>query len=342
MAIDLTGGLDPGFEHFLAERPANPDMRDAAIMWVMDDGGKVALPRFSIDAIGEDWAHPVVTLNGVFADGRTLKVWERFPAHKDNGGPVLGAGPLRFECVEPFRRWNFSYDGEAGLSTTAEQMAGGVGTARAPVAFHVEAGMAEPPWVMGGMTAEAAKAMQSSGSALMGGHRYEQLCRVRGWLRFDGQEHAIEGTGMRVRRQGVRNMVGSPGHCQHSAVFPSGKAFGVNVFWPDAQGHSPFNEAFVMLEDGRRLAAKVVEAPWMHRLELEGDNAPLVLETAEGKIRFEAQTLLKMFDHHFFEMADTSVLEQGVARYRWDDEESIGLIERCTLREKLEGSAGHG
>lgn len=341
MPLDLTGGIDPAFEHFLAEPPADPAMRDAAIMWVMDDGGQVALPRFSIDAIGEDWAHPVVTLNAVFADGRTLKVWERFPAHADNGEAVLGAGPLRFECIEPFRRWTFSYAGKAGLSTSAEQMAGGVGQERVHVAVHVEAEMAAPPWVMGGLTAEAARAMQASGRQLMGGHRYEQLCRVRGWLRLDDREHAIAGTGMRVRRCGVRNMAGSPGHCQHSALFPSGRAFGVNVFWPDAAGRSPFNEAFVDV-DGRRLAATVTEAPWMHQLEPAGGRLPLVLETAEGRISVEVQPLLTMFDHHFFEMADTSVLEQGVALYRWDGEESIGLIERCTLREHLQRNGSHG
>lgn len=336
MTSALDGGLDPAFEHVLTERPADPAMRDAAIMWVMDAGGRLALPRFSIDAIGEDWANPVVTLNAVFADGRTLKLWERFPAHADNGGPVLGAGPLRFECVEPFRRWTFAFDGEAALSTAAEQMAGGIGSRRARLAFHVEADMAAPPWVMGGLTAEAANAMQASGGALMGGHRYEQLCRVRGWLRFDGEDHGIAGTGMRVRRRGVRNMAGSPGHCQHSALFPDGRAFGVNVFSPDATGRSPFNEAFVVLADGRRLAATVAEAPWMHRLEPAGDGTPLVLETAEGPIRIEGRSVLKMFDHHYFEMAGSSVLEQGVARYRWDGAESIGLIERCTLRERLE------
>jgi len=34
-------------------------------------------------------------------------------------------------------------------------------------------------------------------------------------------------------------------------------------------------------------------------------------------------------------MAQTSVLEQGLARYVWDGEETIGLFERCTLRERL-------
>lgn len=335
MAIDLTGGLGPEHEHFLTARPANPDMRDAAVMWVIDQQGEWALPRFSIDAVGAHWDNPVVTLNMVTADGRALRIWERFPAHTDNGAPVLGAGPLRFTCIEPYRRWCFDFDGLARQSTVAEEMAGHFGGVQVPLAFHIEAEMAEPPWLMGGMTAEAAKAMQAAGSALMGGVRYEQLCRVSGWVRLSGEKRSIAGTGMRVRRRGIRNMGGAPGHCQHSALFPSGRAFGANVFWPNAEGISPFNEAFVVLEGGRRLAARVAEAPWMHKLVPAGDSAPLVLETAEGAIRIEATTKLKIFDHHLFEMADTSVLEQGIARYDWDGEEALGLIERCTLKEKL-------
>ena len=337
MATDLSAGLDPDFEHFMTKRPDNPAMRDAAVMWVIDDSGTFALPRFSIDAVGEHWDEPVVTLNMATADGRVLRLWERFPAQAGNGANALGAGPLRFECVEPYRRWRFSFDGEARQSTVALEMVGHFGGESVPLAFYIEATMAELPWVMGGMTTEAAKAMQTAGSALMGGVRYEQLCRVSGWVRLSGEERRISGTGMRVRRRGVRNMGGAPGHCQHSALFPSGRAFGANVFRPDADGFSPFNEAFVVLPGGRRLAARVAEAPWMHRLVPVGDGGPLVLETAEGTIRIGATTVLKMFDHHLFEMADTSVLEQGVARYSWDGEEALGLMERCTLRERLEG-----
>lgn len=337
MSVDLSAGLDPAFEHFVTQRPSNPAMRDAAVMWVIDDSGQIALPRFSIDAVAEHWQEPVVTLNMAMADGRVLRLWERFPAQAGNGADALGAGPMRFECIEPYRRWRFSFEGEARQSTTALEMAGHFGGALAPLAFQVEAEMAEPPWLMGGLTSEAARAMQATGSALMGGVRYEQLCRVKGWIALSGERHEISGTGMRVRRRGVRNMGGAPGHCQHSALFPSGRAFGANVFWPDAHGVSPFNEAFVIMADGRRLAARVVEAPWMYRLVPAGDEAPLVLETAAGRLRIEATTVLKMFDHHFFEMADTSVLEQGVARYAWDGEETLGLIERCTLRTRLEG-----
>ena len=50
MAIDLTGGLDPEFEYFLAERPENPEMRDSATLWVMDDSGDIAT-QFQIRSV---------------------------------------------------------------------------------------------------------------------------------------------------------------------------------------------------------------------------------------------------------------------------------------------------
>jgi hypothetical protein len=214
-------------------------------------------------------------------------------------------------------------------------MAGDDGGEAAPLAFRFDAEMVEPPWLMGGMTAEAANAMGSAGGALMGGVRYEQLCRVGGWVRVGGEERALSGTGMRVRRRGVRNMVGAPGHCQHSALFPSGRAFGANAFWAAADGTQAFNEGFVVTAAGERLPARLAHAPWMTRLAGPGDDLSLVLETPEGAIRIRGETLLKTFDHHHFEMADTSVLEQGVARYVWDGEETIGLFERCTLRPRI-------
>ena len=62
---------------------------------------------------------------------------------------------------------------------------------------------------------------------------------------------------------------------------------------------------------------------------------PLILQSEEGTISIEGETLLVTFDHHQFEMADIAVLEQCAVRYRWDGEETIGLMERCTLKAKL-------
>lgn len=340
VAADLSGGLDPGFELFAGARPADPAMRDSATLWVMDASGTLALPRVTFDAIGGDWDNPCVQLNFAHRDGRTLRVWSGAPGFGGDGpaGPmaVRGAGPLRFECVEPFRRWTLEYDGTAALSTSEAQRAGLPDGGQVPLAFRFEAEMAAPPWLMGGLDADAARRMRAGdASALMGGVRYEQMCRVRGEVVVDGVRHAVEGTGMRVRRQGVRNMAAAIGHCQHSALFPSGRAFGAIVMAPGPEGPAVFNEAFVIDRQGLRHAARVIRAPWMTRLRGTGDDAGLVLESAAGTVRIEGEVLLSLFDHHHFEMADTSVLHQGTARYVWDGEETIGLIERCTLRSRL-------
>jgi hypothetical protein len=338
--IDLTGGLDPAFEDFLAEPTADPGLRDSATLWAMDEGGRIAFPRVTLDAIADDWARPWVQLNAVVADGRAFRLWDRLAgvsaADADGRVRTRGAGPLVFECLEPFRRWSLAFEGMVEASTTADQMADRHPSGTAALAFHLEAEMAQPPWLMGGLTAEAANAMGGKGGALMGGLRYEQLCRVTGWARIDGQGFRLSGGGMRVRRRGVRSMAGAPGHCQHSALFPSGRGFGANAFWPDADGRSSFNEAFLIEADGTRTPAQLAEAPWMRRLEGPGDAVPLVFETAAGVVRIAGTSLLKTFDHRRFEMADTSVLEQGAARYVWDGEEAIGLFERCTLRERIE------
>jgi hypothetical protein len=343
MAKNLASGIDPGFEFFQVSRPENPQMRDSATLWIMDQSGTLALPRVTFDAIGESWDRPWVQLNFVHSDGRTLRVWSQEPGHlaTDAAGQaaIRGAGPLRFQCIEPFRRWTMEFDGLATQSTTANELAGTRTRQPVPLAFRLEAEMAAPPWLMGGMTEEAARQMKAGeASALMGGVRYEQLCRITGSVTLDGTKQTISGTGMRVRRQGVRNMGAALGHCQHSALFPSGKAFGAIIMAPGPDGPVAFNEAFVIGSDGRKHAARIVQAPWMRRLVAGGDDASLVLDSQIGTVRITGEVLLAMFDHHLFEMADTSVLQQGTARYVWDGEATIGLIERCTLRTQLEGS----
>jgi hypothetical protein len=339
MAANLSAGLDPGFEYFLGDRPENPQVRDSATLWIMDDTGEIAFPRITFDAIGETWDTPWVQLNFVDRARRTLRLWSQEPGGgetSDGKTTIRSAGPMRFECIEPFRRWSIGFDGQALSSTTAAQLAGKPDGDPVDLAFRFEATMAAPPWLMGGMSAEAARNMKAGDAeALMGGIRYEQLCRVKGSVTIAGETRAISGTGMRVRRQGVRNMGAALGHCQHSALFPSGRAFGAIVMAPGPEGPEAFNEAFVFDARGRQIPARVVQAPWMTRLVENGDDASLILDTAEGIIRIEGKVLSSLFDHHLFEMAGTSVLHQGTARYVWDGEETNGLIERCTLKDRI-------
>lgn len=342
MAMDITGGLNPAFEYFRAERPDDPGMRDSSTLWVIDQTGSLALPRVTFDVIGDDWENPFLQLNFVHADGRTLRIWERVPGGLDRDGAgnaaIRTAGPMRIQCMEPFRRWSLAFDGSAGQSSTAAEREGVRERIPVSLSFRFEAEMVAPPWLMGGLAAEAAARMEASrASALMGGVRYEQICRVNGSVEFDGRTYAVDGTGMRVRRQGVRNMGAALGHCQHSALFPSGKAFGAIVMAPGPEGPDAFNEAFLFTADGRKIPARILEAPWMTCLMDSGDDASLLFDSEIGQVRIEGKTRLTMFDHYDFEMAESSVLHQGTARYIWDGEETIGLIERCTRRTRLNG-----
>jgi hypothetical protein len=342
MSIDFTGGLDSEFEYFRLQRPAVATLRDSASLWIMDETGSLAFPRVTIDAISSRWDRPWVQLNLVLADGRALRVWDEFPRHSpigpDGEQSILGAGPLRFRCVEPFRRWSVLFEGTAEQSTTASQMAGQKGGKPVELAFSLEAQMAAPPWLMGGMTAETAWLMKSSVEGeLMGGLRYEQVCRINGTVNVAGEEYRINGTGMRVRRQGVRNMGAATGHCQHSALFPSGRAMGAIAFAPKADGSPSFNEGFVFTDDARQVPARIVQAPWMTRLVAKGEDVPLILASENDTIHIAGKTVLATFDHHLFEMADTAVLQQCAVHYCWDGEETIGLMERCTLKQRIEG-----
>lgn len=340
MSGDLSGRLDPAFEYFRADRPEVSEMRDSASLWIMDDSGRFALPRVTIDAVGSEWDTPRIQLNFAAGDGQVMRIWSSAEGSTglDAEGRAVAraAGKLRFECLEPFRRWTMAFDGTAMRTSSASEMAGKRDAEPARLAFEVEARMIAPPWLMGGTTPQGARQMlEGDASALMGGVRYEQLCRVRGSVTYDGQTHAINGTGMRVRRQGIRNMAAAMGHCQHSALFPSGRAFGAIVMASGPEGPDVFNEAFLLLADGTKVPAHIVRAPWMTRLRVSGDDAGLVLRSEHGDVRIEGKVLLSLFDHYNFEMAETSVLHQGTARYVWDGEETIGLIERCTLRSGL-------
>ena len=104
---------------------------------------------------------------------------------------------------------------------------------------------------------------------------------------------------------------------------------------PGPEGPAAFNEAFLLGADGQRTPACIVHAPWMTKLVEKGDDASLVLESAAGRVCIEGEVLASLFDHHLFEMAATSILHQGTARYTWDGEETIGLIERCTLKDRI-------
>ncbi len=354
MSIDLTGGIDPSREYVFAQRPDNPEMRDSVSFWVVDDRGQVGLPRIGLEAVAANWDNHETQVNVAFADGRVYRLrggGPSLPAEGPDGKPtVLGAGGLAFRCIEPFDTWTMTYDGKAVQTSSADLVAGKKDGPLVDVAFHVEAKMAVPPWIQGALQRDAAAQLKTSVEGdLMGGPRYEQLFRASGKLTVgDGKPHEFTGTGLRIRRQGVRKLAGFWGHAWQSAVFPSGKAFGYIAYPPRPDGQPTFNEGYIFTGDGPLVAARVVQAPWLTRLQALGEDVSLVLETDDGTVHIEGETVFSTHDIHHDddtfsvkamkkEMPSFPALQQAGVRYRWDGEETYGMLERSNPLDKIIG-----
>ncbi|MEZ0364879.1 hypothetical protein ACAG26_14410 [Mycobacterium sp. pUA109] len=351
MAIDLTGGIDPGREYVFEQRPDDPEMRDSVSFWTVDDRGEVGLPRIGIEAVAANWDSHDIQVNIAYPDGRVYRLRTNgpsLPATGPEGKPtVLGAGGLAFRCVEPFSVWTMTYAGKAQQTSSQDLVEGRKGGPLVDIEFEVEATMAVPPWVQGSLHSDAGQRLKTSVEGkLMGGPRYEQLYRATGSVTVDGQRQPFTGSGLRIRRQGVRKLAGFWGHCWQSAVFPSGKAFGYIAYPPRADGAPTFNEGFLFTGDGELIAARAVRAPWLTRLRALGEDVSVVLETAAGTVHIEGETVFSTHDIHHDddmysmhalkqEMPSFPALQQAGVRYRWDGEETYGMLERSNPLDQL-------
>jgi hypothetical protein len=344
MAVDLTGGLDPAREFVLAAQPTEPEMRESVNVWMWDDGVEFGMPRIGIEAVGARWDTHDVQCNIALAGGRLLLLFEPGKAHEPRGidgkARILGAGPLSFELVEPFVHWRMRLRGAAVATTAEAQITGNRPSAaeRVPVELDVDLRSAAPPFENGSLRADAARVLaEQEEGILMGGPRFEQLFRAQGTFTVDGKRHALNGGGLRIRRSGIRRIARFWGHAWQSAVFPSGKAFGHLVYPPRADGKPTYNEGYVFDGDGALVPARVVEAPWLRRMQPRGEDVSVVLETERGKVRIHGETLLSAF-HAIPVTADSQfpILHQCIARYTWDGESANGMLERSSLPDQVE------
>jgi hypothetical protein len=342
MAIDLTGGLDTSREYVFAKRPDDPEMRDAVNMWISDDRGVIGIPRFAVEALASKWEAHDLSVNIAFPNGRVLSVRGSGPTHPqlDTNGKatIFGAGPLQYRCIEPFRTWVTTFKGTAAEMTTQGQIDGALPGKGDPVdvEFEVETTMAVPPFIQGQMSTDAATKLSGGAEKhFMGGDRFEQLFRAKGMLRIGGETHHFNGSGLRIRRQGVRKIEGFWGHCWQSALFPSGRGFGYIAYPSRPDGSPSYNEGYIFEGDGKLIPARVVRAPWLRKLQKDQD-VTFVLETANGQVTVEGETILGTFAMGRPEMPpDFPVLQQAGARYRWNGEETYGMIERSSPQNKI-------
>ena len=79
----------------------------------------------------------------------------------------------------------------------------------------------------------------------------------------------------------------------------------------------------------------MLQAPWLTRLPPNGDDVSFVLESELGVTRIEGETVVSTFELGLPDLPQFPVLFQGGARYRWDAEETYGMLERSSMRDKI-------
>ena len=253
------------------------------------------------------------------------------PFGPDARPTVLGAGPLSFRCIEPFRKWVTRWDGMVLDGTVDQQIANTLDeSTRIPIKFDIELTMAGPAWVQDNSPEKVAQMSEADAieAGSMGiGWRFEQLVRGEGQFTFDGKTHDFKLTGLRIKRQSVRPMAGFRGHCWQSAIFPDGRGFGY-IAYPTREDGYAFNEAYLYV-DGKMYPAKATKIPWLRRIVGEGDDVSLELDSELGTTRIGGLTALSLFRVGNPDIGGLN-LQQGGVKYDWDGQTAYGMIERSS------------
>ncbi|TAL00576.1 MAG: hypothetical protein EPO08_13185 [Rhodospirillaceae bacterium] len=334
MLDDLSGGLAPERDMVLTEKPADPEMREGTSVWLFEENGAFAFPRLGIEAVSASWDTHSFNANFTFADGRVLDGANHGPAKSpigEDGGPsVLGAGPITFTCIEPFRRWKMVFDGPAKDGNVSQQMTIGnldsCGTTQ--IRLEADMTMVTPAWVQDTSDTTGMSPQEMADALAMGvGCRFEHLFRANGKVTIDGKSREFKGTGLRIHRHSIRRTEGFTGHVWQSAVFPDGRAFGLCVYPTRADGSPGYNQAYIY-QGGRMIKARMVKGAFITRVVPSGEDVSFELESELGRTRIKGTTTFSTFmmNNPLFPLT----LQQGGALYTWDGQSGYGMIERST------------
>lgn len=335
MTFDLwTGGLTPEQDLVLPTCPTDPEMRESTSIWLFADDGSFGLPRIGIEAEAKCWDDRMYQCNVAFPDGRVLIGPGRgappSPIGPDGRPTVIGAGPLTFTCIEPFKRWHVAFDGDAVDGHVSQQILKQLDPAkRAPLRYDIELEMVTPPWVQDSSKTDLSKLSEAerADTESMGiGYRFEHLFLARGWYEVDGERRDFIGRGSRIHRQSARPLGGFRGHCWQSAVFPDGRAFCYIAYPPREDGTITYNDGYIW--DGERMSpARAKVAPWLRRIMPMGDDVSFVLESELGETAIKGTTTLSTFRVGNPDIGGLNLQQTGVL-YEWDGMQAYGMLER--------------
>jgi hypothetical protein len=312
----------------------DPDFGENHALWLWDEEHRVGIHLY-LKTLGHLHKYGLrrETVNVHLPDGRVLMSEADGPGNTE---PWTARGPnLQFQCVEPFRRWAVRYDGTAQPTSAREMQAGLLRhLPLVPLELDLQLTMVSEPLVSGTIGEPGEREWASR---FYGGSRYEQLLWATGSVRTSDAASPVHGGGVRTHRVGRRNTQGFPGLSWLTGVFPSGRAFCVERFC-GADGSPQWEEAFIE-KDGRREHARGLAVP-LASFALPGEIFDVVLEASGGTETIHCVlratnfvTSMPVEPLRFCWGIDTSnglnrVMSQGLARYSWDGEIGVGMIQR--------------
>ncbi|MFO0558349.1 MAG: hypothetical protein U0269_10065 [Polyangiales bacterium] len=259
---------------------------------------------------------------------------------------LVEVGPLRFECVEPLHRWRLFFAGDAfSISDPAVVLAltrhGLVDVARAGLAIDLEFTALHPVYVFpklpqrrmslgeslgarrsfGDIVARARRvpARLASAVKMRDNHHFEQAGRVRGLVAIDGERVSIDGTGMRDRSWGLRDWTVPTRWWWINTQFGDDLAFNafrIHLFGYDAWGGYVWNNG--------RLSTL---GDWK-RHERQDGTALLTLPAEDGAVHEVIVERLMPVPFSISEPGFDTVLDEAIARFRWNGRASLGIDEK--------------
>ncbi|RZK03990.1 MAG: hypothetical protein EOO76_00310 [Novosphingobium sp.] len=312
-------------------------VREGTSYWLFEENGAFGIPRNGVEAEPHNWDSRRFQANFAFPDGRVLQrsgSGTAVPTLDAEGRPaIMGAGPLTYRCIEPFKRWLVQFDGMVADTHVSHQIAQTVDPERLiPLKYEFELDMVVPPNEQD-ISPEKfftwGKGKQRDAASVGLGWRFEQMLRGEGVVEVDGTKFTARVNGSRIKRRSVRtDGLFLRGHAWQAVVFPDGRAAGYEARPVHDDGNEPWNEGFVY-QDGKMYPAKATKVPWLTHLRESGDDVSFELESELGTTRIEGVTELTTFQvarGHLWGLA----LSQSGARYTWDGVVARGMVERSS------------
>jgi hypothetical protein len=347
-------GLKPEDDYPLVEQPAGkPGFGENHAFWLLAEDGTFFI-NAHLNSVDHFWPLRREAITICLPDGKALvEMNEGWGTSRD----TIASGGMRARCVQPMRRWRLEYKGTMRETTQAHLarniLADGQGR-RVLVDFDADITADAPPFRQGHTDARWAALQNSSTIGLMGGSRYEQLCRARVRLRIHGaNEVTFQATVTRTHRAGVRALKEWLRSDWQSALFPSGMGFSIQRFLRD-DNTVDWEEAS-LLHEGKIYPAEILADNWVHARTPSGEPLSIRLHSELGVTNIEGTVMSSIFRgmtiavtdpsirvpgplDRFFGFEDspnrTLVLKQSCIRYSRNGEVTYGQAERSNYADQ--------